>query len=495
MLTVIYLQVMSTATASRPRVSTSDLSSQARESYKQAYRIVTEALSCDETRDIPRAHQLYLRAKQLLQTASAMATERDLISKIRSLLENVNSRLRDFDSQLRTQPVSSNANYSENPPSYDEAIKDRPSSVKSIKTPNSANIIISIDKVNLYHVLESGEIKSQTPDSLSLCEFNQKVKGQPPVFICCGSWVTPIVPDETVVYVPTSFLYMFPDPRTYDPDSHLSHTFTGVVLDSSISQKQRKQFQFSIESLCVVKEGVLRTPNANLNSEEPIQANSASEEGSQGWGEWLSDKVTTGSSYLSSMIAKGGDKGDELIAEGGDKIRGSIDPASKDVSVHPAVENGLLVGKKVTGAAVTVGDFVLTNLAKLTWSAGEHVYHYVSQTDAAKNCGENENAKQALTLTKSTARSGGSIYLSASDAAKKLLLKTKSEVVGTVEHKYGEPAGKVADRSIGITTDSVDLISYFNWKTLAVKFAAKTLGQGANKLNESEEKGKTIESK
>ena len=71
------------------------------------------------------------------------------------------------------------------------------------------------------------------------------------------------------------------------------------------------------------------------------------------------------------MIGKGENKGEELIEKGGDKIRDSIQPNSENAEIHPAVGTGLYVGKKVTGAAVTVGDFMLTNLAKLTWSAGE----------------------------------------------------------------------------------------------------------------------------
>ena len=473
----------------KPRVSlVAETSSQAKDCYREAYHIVREALSCDEKRDLPQAQQLYLRAKQLLKKAASLSTERDLIAKIGALLDKVNTRLREFNSKLREAPVS--ANYSQNPPSYEEISKDRVVAASGpADAPNSANIILSLDRVTIYHVLESGDIKSQSPTTLYLCEFNQRSKGQPPAFLGCGTWVTPVVPGKTVVYRPTAFLYMFPDPRTYYPDCDVSQTFTGLVLDSSVSERDRMQFQFSIESLCAVREGVLHTPEHSSNSGSQKECE-AQPDSPLGWGDWLSEKVTSGSSYISGMIGKGGNKGDQLIETGGEKIRNSIQPASEEASIHPAVESGLFVGKEVTGAAVMVGDFVLTNLAKLMWTTGEHVCSYVSNTDTAKNLTDNHHAQQTLSLTKSSARSGGALYISASDAAKKLLGRTRKEAVSSVEHKYGGAAGSATDKSIGIGVDAVDLITYFNWKTLAVKFGATVLSEGARR-HKVEEKAPT----
>ena len=462
----------------------SDTSSQAKECYREAYRIVREALSCDEKRDLPTAQQLYLRAKQLLKKAASLSTDRDLVAKIGALLDKVNTRLRDFESKPPGAPIS--ANYSQSPPSYEDISKDKVLAASApVAAPNSANIILSLDRVSIYHVLESGEIKSQSPSTLYLCEFNQRSKGQPPAFLGCGTWVTPVVPGKTIVYRPTAYLYMWPDPRTYYPDCDVSQTFTGLVLDSTVSEKDRKQFHFAIESLCAVREGILHGPEPPSNSDSQMECDTQPDS-HQGWGDWLSEKVTSGSSYISGMIGKGGDKGDQLIESGGEKIRSSIEPASEAASIYPAVESGLFVGKKVTGAAVTVGDFVLSNLAKLTWAAGEQVHSYVSNTDTAKNCTDNHNAQQALSLSKSSARSGGVLYLSASDAAKKLLGRTSKEIVSSVEHRYGGAAGNATDKSIGIGVDAVDLVSYFNWKSLAVKFGAKALSEGASRHGEEQ---------
>ena len=469
-----------------PRVSpVSDSSSQAKECYKQAYHMVREALSWDERRDLPQAQQLYLRAKQLLKKAASLCTDRDLRAKISALLDKVNSRLIDFCSKQREAPAS--ANYSHRPPAYEDISKDKvvAASIPTV-APNSANIILSLDKVTVYHVLETGEIKSHSPTTLYLCEFVQRSKGQPPAFLGCGTWVTPVIPGKTVVYRPTAYLYMLPDPSSYYPDCDVSKAFTGLVLDSAVSEKDRKQFQFAIESLCAVREGVLHAQDPPNNSDSQVECETAPDV-PQGWGDWLSEKVTSSSSYISGMIGRGGEKGDQLIERGGDKIRDSIQPASEEASIHPAVEGGLFVGKHVTGAAVTVGDFALTSLSKLMWTAGEHVHSYVSGTETAKNCAENYHAQQALSLTKSSARSGGALYLSASDAAKKLLSRSEREVVSSVEHRYGGATGNATEKSIGIGVDVVDIITYFNWKTLAIKFGSNALSVGARRYAEEKE--------
>ena len=454
-------------------------SSEATDYYKQGYNLVKQALSSDERRDLPQAYQLYVKAKRLLKKALSLSTHENEIAKIKALLQKVELRIRDFDSKL-TQQQPSGANYTNNPPSYTDRVGDKLVATSKAPTSQGMNIILSLDRVTIYVVQTDGDTVSYSPNTLYLCEYTEKVKGQPPAFLGCGSWVTPIVPNKTIVYRPTGYLYMFPDPMTYSADCDVSQSFAGLVLDSSLPEKERNRFELCMSSLCEVKEGILHTPD----SDNPSQAQEGSEgnsETQQGWGEMLSEKISSGSSYLSSMIGKGENKGEELIEKGGDKIRDSIKPNSENANIHPAVGTGLYVGKKVTGAAVTVGDFVLTNLAKLTWTAGEHVYSYVSNTEQVKNYTGNHHTEQAIALTKSTAKSGGAIYISASDAAKKLLSTSSKEVVSTVEHKYGEPAGKVTDRSIGITVDAVDLISYFNWKTLAVKFGAKALGEGANR--------------
>ena len=454
--------------------------SEAKDYYKQGYNLVKQALSSDERRDLPQAYQLYVKAKRLLKKALTLSTHENEIAKIKALLQKVELRIRDFDAKL-TQQQPFGANYTDNPPSYKDSVGDKlVATSKGTTPPQGMNIILSLDKVTIYQVQTDGDTVSYSPNTLYLCEYTEKVKGQPPAFLGCGSWVTPIVPSKTIVYRPTGYLYMFPDPMTYSADCDVSQSFAGLVLDSSLPEKERNRFKLCMESLCQVKDGILHTPDCNTPSQGQEESEGKSET-QQGWGEMLSEKISSGSSYLSSMIGKGENKGEELIEKGGDKIRDSIQPNSENAEIHPAVGTGLYVGKKVTGAAVTVGDFMLTNLAKLTWSAGEHVYNYVSNTEQVKNYTGNHHTEQAIALTKSTAKSGGAIYISASDAAKKLLSTSSKEVVNSVEHKYGEPASKVADRSMGITVDAIDLISYFNWKSLAVKFGAKTVSEGAKR--------------
>ncbi|KAI6654356.1 Spartin-like [Oopsacas minuta] len=471
------------------QLSKNDTSTVAKNYYKQGYSLVKEALSSDERRDLPQAYQLYIQAKRILNKALSLSTQRDEIAKIKELLHKVEIRIKDFESKLNANPIPA-ANYSDNPPSYTDCMSDRSPAPNKGNSPQSMRILLSLDNVTIYQVQRDGDTISHKPNTLYLCEYVQRIKGQPPAFLGCGPWVTPIVPNKTIVYRPTSYLYMFPDSMTYFEDCDVSETFTGLVLDTTMSDKERNRFQYSIESLCIVKEGALHTPEPAPSIQEEGDNKSDTQ---QGWGELISEKLTSGSSYISSMIGRGETKGEQLIEKGGDKIRDSIQPNPEDTNIHPAIETSLYVGKKVTGAAVTVGDFMLTNLAKLTWTAGEHVYSYISSNEQLKNYSDNHHAEQAMALTKSTAKSGGVIYISASDAAKKLLSTSSNEVVNTVEHKYGESAGNVTDKSMRISVDAIDLISYFNWKSLAVKFGAKTLSEGANRYQDPPPQVPTVE--
>lgn len=86
-------------------------------------------------------------------------------------------------------------NYREKPPSYEETIlNDSKPAYSSNNNPSNGTVIVTVDNVRLYHVKPSGEIESYLEDTLYLCEFNEKRKNQPPVFLGCGSWVTPIIP-------------------------------------------------------------------------------------------------------------------------------------------------------------------------------------------------------------------------------------------------------------------------------------------------------------
>ena len=93
-----------------------------------------------------------------------------------------------------------------------------------------------------------------------------------------------------------------------------------------------------MESLCQVKDGILHTPDCNTPSQGQEESEGKSET-QQGWGEMLSEKISSGSSYLSSMIGKGENKGEELIEKGGDKIRDSIQPNSENAEIHPVGRN------------------------------------------------------------------------------------------------------------------------------------------------------------
>lgn len=212
----------------------------------------------------------------------------------------------------------------------------------------------------------------------------------------------------------------------------------------------------------------------------------------QGWGEWLSDRVYTGASYLSGYISAGEEKGDKMLENGGDKVREKIDPNAKATEIHPALETGLVIGKKVTGAVVTVGDFAFTSLSKLTLSAGEKVGSFVSNTETAKNCQNNHHFNQTIALTKATAKSGGKVFVSASDAAKTLISRLSNETVSTVDHKYGNSAANITQKGIGIGGDALEIASYFNWKSLAVHYVTKTASEAHKRY---EDKGDEHKSK
>lgn len=53
--------------------------------------------------------------------------------------------------------------------------------------------------------------KFEDVDALSLFQYKEKIKGQPPAFLQCGGFVYPLIPRKSPILKTSDRIYMFPE--------------------------------------------------------------------------------------------------------------------------------------------------------------------------------------------------------------------------------------------------------------------------------------------
>lgn len=53
--------------------------------------------------------------------------------------------------------------------------------------------------------------KFEDVDALSVFQYREKIKGQPPAFLQCGGFVYPLIPGKSPILKTSDKVYMFPE--------------------------------------------------------------------------------------------------------------------------------------------------------------------------------------------------------------------------------------------------------------------------------------------
>jgi len=139
--------------------------------------------------------------------------------------------------------------------------------------------------------------------------------------------------------------------------------------------------------------------------------------------------------------------------------------------------------KTVTGKAVQVSGFLVTQVGRATVALGRHMAPHVhkastkflAKTVAVDEADASAKVDQVLEVTTGAVVSVGTVYFGLEHAARALVSSLANNTVDIVQHKYGEEAGEVAKDTAATAGNAA--LTAFNTKNLAPKGVAKRVAK------------------
>ncbi|KAL8609177.1 hypothetical protein ACOMHN_062418 [Nucella lapillus] len=344
------------------------------------------------------------------------------------------------------------------------------------------------------------------------------------VFLQVGDWVYPLVRGASPILRGPSRVYLFPD-LTADGTGKA----VGLIVPDLADKEELHVLDDILRNFALVKdqrvemlEDVPRdppTPTAPGSEAEGAGAGAtAAEAGSevkdeaplgcggvdQSTSAMISRGILTASSWISWGVEKGAEKAGEWINYGSSKLREQLQPEQMPRSVDCRLQQGAVYARKATNTAVSVSAFVVTKLGEATVSLGRQVAPRIRKKggellpESVKTEENKSRLHGVMDVASSGLRGFGTVWLSLERAAKVVGRSMATETVATVQHKYGEEAGKLAENTV-YAAGNVAMTAY-TAESLAVKAIVKRTARDTgsamvNKVQENTEDGSSTAAK
>ncbi|XP_076468252.1 spartin-like [Babylonia areolata] len=374
------------------------------------------------------------------------------------------------------------------------------------------------DGVQIFYISREGYVSAPTyPTSLHIIKFqdsdqesSQVSSSAPPAFIQVGDWFYPLIPGASPVLHATYGAYLFPD---LSPES--AGASVGMMLPDTISPGEKQTLEDILKNLSLIQEQQtqiqpedLVVPSAPLaEREEPTAppAVSESQEGQQyrqgepeqSTSAKISHGISVASKWISWGVGKGAEKAGELISYGSSKLQAKLRPEQQPKPVDPRVQTGMMYARKATHVGVTVSAFIVTKLGEATMALGRQIAPHIRKKGEKllPKSVTTEKNKSTMDGVMEVAASGlhgfGTVYMSLEGAAKALARSLANETVATVQHKYGQEAGSLAENTV-YAAGNIAMTAY-NADNLGIKAIAKRAAKDTGKamLQDIQEKKAT----
>ncbi|XP_063970486.1 spartin-like [Lytechinus pictus] len=360
--------------------------------------------------------------------------------------------------------------------------------------------------VQLFFINSSGQVSApSTPGPLKMFKFpDDQALGQdqPPAFLQIGEWLYPLLPGQSPSLKAADGVYMFPDLSSLDKGDSV-----GVIFAPQVSKSEKLKFQQLIQELTAMKEEQLpsvqeaasscvpsenhRVPSERIEDRAADEEVMDTEEEGQKYrdvSQKIAKGIEVGAEWISWGVVKGAEIGSRLVGSGARKLKEHIQPDEQPKEIDEKYQTGMVYAKKATGVAVKVSVVVLDSICFLTKRVAEEVGPIISkQANKMLANGEDEPDGKAkavldgvLTVTASGLSGFGKVYRGLETAAIQMAKSISHATVQTVEHKYGEDAGRLTNNSLA-TVGNIG-ISAHNFNNLGVKAIAKRTAKDTGKV-------------
>eukprot|EP00058_Branchiostoma_floridae_P026117 XP_002611607.1 hypothetical protein BRAFLDRAFT_117149 [Branchiostoma floridae] len=175
------------------------------------------------------------------------------------------------------------------------------------------------------------------------------------------------------------------------------------------------------------------------------------------WSQKVSKGLVVGAEWVSWGATKGAELTGKLVTKGTAKLKERIRPDEKPAEVDPKYVKGAQVARATTHVTLKVTKAVVLAVRDLTLRVGRELAPHVKRVgtqllpDSVKDDTDGKK-KQTMDGVVEVAAGGlqafSTVYLALEAAAVSIAKNIGNATVETVEHKYGNQAGRVADDAV-----------------------------------------------
>ncbi|CAG7725750.1 unnamed protein product [Allacma fusca] len=359
---------------------------------------------------------------------------------------------------------------------------------------NAHEILFIENEVQIYFISPDGNVSAPSyPSFLRVVVTNEEPENsQPgavttmadfPAFIQCGDWIYPLVKNQSPVYKSSDGTYLFPDLTSPIPGASV-----GLILPLSYSEESRTAFEDSILQLVglhIFPGAAATAPEVAEPTAEQVPAGTAPKPPPRKLGSMIAE----GAEAISKGLQIGAEKTSTYLDKGATYLVTKIDPAKTKTEISPAMKSRIKTAKHVTGKAVQVSGYLVTQLSRGTVKLGQYLAPHIQSkatqlyASATKTNEEkaSEKVNQVLDVASGAFTGFSIVYSGLEDAAKVLANSLANNTVQVVNHRYGSEAGDV----VGDATETVGncVVTGYNAKMFGpkavIKRAAKDTGKAA----------------
>lgn len=405
-----------------------------------------------------------------------------------------------------------------------ETVNEAPSSVQNWE---DARELLSIKNgVTMFFVSEEGQVTTlYQPQTLRALQLLNQTSdsSNAAAFLHCGSWVFPLIPGSSPILKTEERTFMIPDinldrgqtETTRGQFAQGKFPTVGLVFSPETTDDQIKRFERILKCYADYRH---YTPHADTSAHDQTTAlpsapalpselttlqpetvsseralvpagdgtvSEKNEEQSSTWGSKVSKGIEVGAVLVSWGLNKGAQIGGSLINQGSEKLRGKIKPNEESAKIDPKLEENVRQIKTATGLACQVSSAIVSAVSALTYELGkqlapiivEHGTKLLPQSVKQDDSKGKGHVQEVMKVAVGGIQGIAVVHEGLTTAWKILYTSLSQATVTTVDHKYGEQAGRVTSDAMGAVGNAVEVyhnVNHLGYKALAKKAVKQT---------------------
>lgn len=330
--------------------------------------------------------------------------------------------------------------------------------------------------VQIFFILPDGTVTSPSyPSFLAIFTFPEPIKGVPGAganargFLQVGEWSYPLVPAQSPVLHSFYGAYMFPN-----FSSSVAGSSVGVILPDSVDKDNRDLFEQILTQLTSYQEQAAPPGEEGARQVRLIQDST-------------SERIAAGAEAVSKGVVWGAGKLSELISYGSESLKDYVQPVAEKKEVDPKWHKTAEVARDISGKAVKVSGYLLSQVGKATMALGRKVAPHlqkqgtraITHITGQKESEASSNVEGVLEVAAGAVKGASTIYMGLESAAATLAASLTDNTVKVVTHKYGEEVGALTDNTLYAVGQTA--WAGHNIASLGVKGVAKRVAKDTGK--------------